>query len=167
MISLRSIALIVALFSLFVASAQEREQTAAGTRVDPSGIIGGRLDDANPREVFFLDGLRGEVIQFELRATDGDLDPVLAVFDNTGLLEFYRDDGDGGPTIAQEMTLNTNGRYFLVVGRFGHQLGSTAGAFELRLTRAGVISQEGNALRYGDSVIGAISHTEPQAYYTL
>ena len=159
--------LILALILVAPASAQEREPSDAGTRIDPSGIISGRLDDDNPREVYFIDGLRGEVIQFALSATDGDLDPVLAIFDSRGQLEIYQDDGANGLDVAHELTLKANGRYFVVVARFGYQLGSTAGEFELRLTRAGVISEEGSALRYGDSVIGTISQSEPQAYYTF
>ena len=159
--------LILALILVAPASAQEREPSDAGTRIDPSGIISGRLDDDNPREVFFIDGLRGEVIQFALSATDGDLDPVLAIFDSRGQLEIYQDDGANGLDVAHELTLKANGRYFVVVARFGYQLGSTAGGFELRLTRAGVISEEGSALRFGDSVIGTISQSEPQAYYTF
>ena len=162
-----ALVLILLLAQVLPASAQEREPSDAGTRIDPSGIISGRLDDDNPREIFFIDGLRGELIQFELRASDGDLDPVLAVFDNTGQLEFYRDDSAGGLGVTQELTLKANGRYFLVVGRFGYDLGSTEGEYELRLNRAGVISEQGSALRYGDSVIGTISQTEPQAYYTF
>lgn len=160
-------ALILLLAQALTGSAQERDPEDAGTRIDPSGIISGRLDDDNPREVFFIDGLRGEVIQFELRAIDGDLDPVLAVFDSRGALEFYRDDSAGSLGVSQDLTLKANGRYFLIVGRFGFQLGSSTGEYELRLIRAGVISEQGSALRYGDSVIGTISQTEPHAYYTF
>ena len=136
-------------------------------RSETDGIIRGQLDDRKPREVYYIDGLRGEVIQFELRATDGGLEPVLGVFDNTGNLEFYRNEAGSDRSIRQDLTLKTTGRYFVVVARFGHSLGSTAGSYELHMLRAGVLSEQGSALRYGDSVIGTISDAEPQVYYSF
>ncbi len=142
------------------------ELEAAAAARNEAGPIRGQLDEQNPRDVFTIDGLRGEVIQFELRATDGDLEPVLAVFDNTGQLEFHRGPS-GDSAIKQDLTLKATGRYFVIVARFGHSLGSTAGAYELNMLRAGVLSEQGSALRYGDSVIGTISDSEPQVYYSF
>ena len=162
---------ICALLSLALAwlpgAAQDDVSPSAAPHPQLGGLISGRLDDERPREVYTIDGLRGEVIQFELRATAGDLDPILAVFDNRGLLEFYRDDAAGQLGIAQDLTLKASGRYFVVVARFGHQLGSTAGSYQLNMIRAGVLSEQGSVLRYGDSVIGTISQAAPQVYYTF
>ena len=165
--TLRSTILILLALLMSPAWAQERELPGEAARPEPGGIIRGTLDDATPREVYFIDGLRGEVIQFELRATNGNLDPVLAVFDNTGVLEFARDDSAGELGVKRDLTLKATGRYFVVVGRFGYGLGSTVGDFELKMVRAGVLSEQGSALRFGDSVIGTISHSEPQVYYTF
>ena len=149
------------------AQAQGQDTTREEARNEPSGVIRGRLDDNNPREVFYIDGLRGEVIQFELRVIDGDLDLTLAVFDNTGNLELQRDDVGGAPGITQDLTLRATGRYFVVVSRFGQSLGTTSGRYELNMVRAGVLSEQGSALRFGDSVIGTIGDGEPQVYYTF
>lgn len=151
----------------FATFAQERDLPLDEAPSEPDGLLRGRLDDDKPREVYTVEGLRGEVIQFELRATDGNLEPVLAVFDNTGQLEFYRGLAGGEASIKHDLTLRATGRYFVIVARFGHSLGSTAGAYELHMLRAGVLSEQGSALRYGDSLIGTISDSEPQVYYSF
>ena len=108
-----------------------------------------------------------KVIQFSLRTASGNLDPVLAVFSSEGERIFSRDDTLGSQDAEQTLTLAETDRYLIVVGRFGYSLGSTSGVFELELSRAGVISEQGSALRYGDSVIDTITNTQPQVYYTF
>lgn len=147
--------------------AQETNLPAESTEVETGTQITGRIDDRNPRQVYYIDGLRGEVIQFELLATGGTLDPVLSVFDETGRLVLYRDDTNGDLNVEQNLTLTQSGRFFVVVGRFGYSLGATAGDYELRMERTGVLSEQGSTLRYGDSVIDTISDTNPQVYYTF
>ena len=144
-------------------AAQEPDPAQLGA----AGEIRGTLDDAMPRAVYTIDGLRGEVVQFEARALSGDLDPTLAVFDNGGALLFHRDDSGGDLGILGDLTLGASGRYFVVISRFGAALGTTSGEYSLRMTRAGVLSEAGSALRYGDSVIGTISDSEPQVYYSF
>lgn len=148
-------------------SAQSREVEADDAHIEHEGLISGFLDGDNPRDVFFVDGLRGEVIRFELTATDGDLDPVLAVFDDVGQLALFRDDSASTSGVYHDLTMQRTGRYFVVVGRFGYSLGATAGSYELRMTRKGVLSESGSTLRYGDSVIGAISDANAEVYYTF
>lgn len=149
------------------ALAQPRELPADDNAIDQDGVISGRLNDDNPRDVFTVEGLRGEVIGFELEAIDGDLDPMLSIFDNSGKLALHRDDSAAGLGVEQDLTMELSGRYFVVVARFGHSLGATAGAYELRMTRKGVLSEGGSALRYNDSVIGTISDTKAEVFYTF
>jgi len=147
--------------------AQEREVERGEVRIEHGGLLRGHLDDANPRDVYFVEGLRGELIRFELTASAGGLDPVLAVFDAQGHLQLYRDDGEGETAALADLTLPRTGRYFVVAGRFGYGLGSSAGAYELRMTRKGVLSAGGSSLRYGDSVIGTISKAQPEVSYSF
>ncbi len=149
------------------ALAQPRELPADDNAIDQDGVISGRLNDDNPRDVFTVEGLRGEVIGFELEAIDGDLDPMLSIFDNSGKLALHRDDSAAGLGVEQDLTMELSRRYFVVVARFGHSLGATAGAYELRMTRKGVLSEGGSALRYNDSVIGTISDTKAEVFYTF
>lgn len=146
---------------------QPREIDPGESNADQDGVVSGRLDADNPRDVFTIEGLRGEVIRFELEATDGDLDPVLSVFDNSGRLRLHRDDSAAGLGVQQDMTIENTGRYFVAVARFGYGLGTTAGAYELRMTRKGVLSEAGSSLRYSDSVIGTISDTSAEVFYTF
>ncbi len=146
---------------------QPREINADETDVQQDGLISGRLDDANPRDVFTVEGLRGEVIRFELEVTDGDLDPVLSVFDNSGGMALHRDDSATGLGVQHDLTMEKTGRYFVVVARFGYSLGRTAGDYELRMTRKGVLSEGGSTLRYNDSVIGTISDTDAEVFYSF
>ena len=162
-----SLILMLLLFVAPVASAQPREIDTDEAHIEHDGLISGHLDADNPRDVFFVDGLRGEVIRFELTATDGDLDPVLGVFDDIGRLTLFRDDSAGASGVYHDLSMERTGRYFVVVGRFGYSLGTTAGSYDLRMTRKGVLSESGSTLRYGDSVIGTISNTNAEVYYTF
>ena len=166
---MRFVCLCLILQLLFSAAtaAQSRELNADDARIEHDGLISGRLDDENPRDVYTVDGLRGEVIRFELTATDGDLDPVLGVFDEGGRMALYHDDSGGTTGVAFDLTMERTGRYFVVVGRFGYSQGTTDGAYDLRMTRKGVLSERGSTLRYGDSVIGTISNTNAEVYYTF
>jgi len=159
--------IVLILLTIIPTLAQETDLPAESESVEPGALITGRIDDRNPRQVYYIDGLRGEVIQFDLQATSGTLDPVLSVFNETGRLVFFRDDTNGNLNINQNLTLDQSGRYFIVVGRFGYSLGATSGDFELRMERTGVLSEQGSTLRYGDSVIDTISDTSPQVYYTF
>ncbi len=137
------------------------------TGVEPGTLITGTIDDATPRQVFYFEGSRGEVIRFQLQTTDGNLDPVMTVFDDTGMILFNRDDRDGNRDVAVMMTIPASTRFYVVVGRFGYSQGSTRGEFELVLERVGVISEQGTNLLYNIPVIDTISSTQPQIYYTF
>ncbi len=161
------IALILSLLLPVASLAQVSDLPADAAGISQAGNIRGQLDDANPRDVYFLDGLRGEVIGFELSAISGDLDPVLSVFDETGELALWQDDAAGGLGAQADLTIARTGRYFIIVGRFGQQRGNSIGEYSLRLNRKGVLSERGSTLRYGDSVIGTISDANPEVYYTF
>lgn len=130
-------------------------------------IITGELDNRTPRAIYTFTGRRGEVVRLSMRATNGDLDPVMSVFDSRGQILLRRDDADGARDINYTLTLETNERYFVVVGRFGYSVGSTSGSYELLLERIGVASVAGSTLRYGDAVQNTISNIQPQVYYTF
>lgn len=149
------------------ALAQPQDVAASGPEPAADGVISGRLDDSNPSDVYTVEGLRGEVIRFELEASAGDLDPVLSVFDEGGRIRLRRDDSAAGLGAQHDLTIETSGRYFVVVARFGYGLGKTAGDYELRMTRKGVVSAAGSTLRYNDSVLGTISDTSAEVYYTF
>lgn len=163
----RAYVLLALLLLSSTALSQPRDINASEPEFQQDGLISGRLDDANPRDVFAVEGLRGEVIRFELTVTEGDLDPVLSVFDNSGGLALHRDDSAAGFGVQHDFTMERTGRYFVVVARFGYSLGATSGSYALRMTRKGVLSEGGSTLRYNDSVIGTISDTNAEVFYTF
>ncbi|MDX2162103.1 MAG: pre-peptidase C-terminal domain-containing protein [bacterium] len=146
----------------------------AAARQEPAGTltydrpVSGRIDDAAPRAAYLFDGLRGEVVTLTLRVTDGDLDPILTVIDGDGNPLAVRDDGGAGRDLRVEFVrIPRSAAYNVIVGRFGIDVGTTSGAFELEISREGVSFSSGSALRYGDSVYNTISDMTPQVYYTF
>lgn len=147
-----------------ITGAQEPDETS----VSYGGLVTGRISNQTPRAVYYFDGLRGEVISIRLEATSGDLDPVLTVMDLSGRVIASADDSDGVRNVViGALNVPSSSRYYVVVGRFGYGLGSTAGEYELELSRIGVSSASGSALRYGDSVINNITDMTPQVFYSF
>lgn len=130
--------------------------------------ITGEITRSQVRNIYYFDGLRGEVIAIGLQTTRGDLDPILTLIDSNGRVIIQRDDGDGGRNVSiPAFTIPQSLRYYVIVGRFGMALGNTTGTFELNVERIGVSGESGSALRYGDSVINNITTMSPQVYYSF
>lgn len=128
----------------------------------------GRLDNRTARQVYTFEGLRGEFITIRLSVTSGDLDPVLLLVGADDTVLMARDDSVGGRgEVVGQLQLPGNGRYRLIVGRFGGPIGSTSGQYELRIDRSGVSSESGSALRYGDTVVNVITNDQPEVYYSF
>ena len=147
-------------------AAAQDEEDGSGLRY--GAAMTGRLGNNTPRAVYYFEGLRGEVVAINLRVTSGDLDPVLTVLDNSGQLIASYDDREGRrvPEIPS-LRLPQSDRYYVVVGRFGYALGTTAGEYELRIERIGVSSASGSMLRYGDQITNRINDMTPQLYYSF
>ncbi len=162
--------LLAALLALAAcAAAPARAQDGAAEGGLAYGTVNsGRITDSAPRAAYYFEAQRGEVIAITLTVTSGDLDPVLLVLDEAGAVLASLDDSAGSrvPQVAS-LVIPRSGRYFVIVARFGYTLGTTAGAYELRIERVGVSSASGSALRYGDQVINRISDMQPQLYYTF
>ncbi len=143
------------------------QEDSAGQDVLPGTRLTGTIDEAQPRFVSFFEGSRGEVLRVRVVVQSGTLDPVVSLFDDTGMVIFTRDDSDIPQEIDTTLTIQTTGRHYLVIGRFGYEQGVTKGIFELTLERVGVVSDQGTNLLYDVPVINAISSTQPQVYYTF
>lgn len=145
----------------------------AGAQEFGYGIsVNGTLNDATPRMVYTLDGLRGDVIAIDLRVNSGNLDPMLTVIGSDGTVLALSDDAtlegrDSSDLHLESLHIPRNDRYSLVVARFGYLLGTTSGSYTLEVDRIGVSSASGSALRYGDSVYNTITDAAPQVYYTF
>ncbi|MCC6804956.1 MAG: PPC domain-containing protein [Anaerolineae bacterium] len=134
--------------------------------------VSGTLNDATPRVIYTLDGLRGDVIAIDLRVNSGNLDPMLTVIGSDGTVLALSDDAtlegrNNRDLHLESLHIPRNDRYSLVVARFGYLLGTTSGSYTLEVDRIGVSSASGSALRYGDSVYNTITDASPQVYYTF
>jgi hypothetical protein len=108
------------------------------------------------------------VIAITLTRTDGDLDPYLLLTDEQGIiLAVSDDDGPGVDARISFTRVPADGRYFVIVTRFGQEHGSTAGDYTLLLERIGAGMTEDTVLAYGDSVLGRITQDEPILFYFL
>lgn len=158
--------LLVAMFIIIPVQAQDTPNDQ--TSLNYGAQIIGEISRTQDRNVYYFDGLRGEVVSISVTATKGDLDPILTLIDANGRVIAQRDDGDGSRNVRiPALTIPQSFRYYVIVGRFGMGLGSTTGTFNLKIERIGVSGESGSALRYGDSVINNISHMSPQVYYSF
>ena len=168
---LRALALAGLLLALPLSSAplHAQDAPAASTNAPPLLPYGetrtGQIDNSAPRSEIRFDGLRGDLIRLALDVTAGDLAPVVLLLDADGQVIAQRE-AAGGLRI-ENVRLPSSGVYTVVIMRFGAGLGSTAGAFALRLDRVGASAVTGSALRYGDAVIGEVRPDEPTLYYTF
>ncbi|MEO1440888.1 MAG: PPC domain-containing protein [Chloroflexota bacterium] len=159
------------LFAVFIivtvwtssALAQPEEATPIAFDVE----VEGQLDNLTLSETFSFSGKRGEFVSVELLTTTGNLDPVLTMLNSNGDVMLSVDDGVGRGTRIDSVRVPASGVYYLTVSRFGGAVGTTRGGFTLLLSRVGVSSESGSALRYDDTVINTISDGEPLLYYTF
>jgi hypothetical protein len=158
---------LVLLLLAFLLLAPAKAQQGIAQSIEVGTLVEGRIDNNTPRTVYSINGTRGAVMTLRLNPTSGNLDPVLSMFDPNGNLLFRRDDHAGTLGIQITITFENNGVYLLVVGRFGYELGTSSGDYELTIERVGVSSQEGSTLLYGVPVMGTISNTQPQVFFTF
>lgn len=139
-----------------------------GTPIGYGARLSGTINDRTPRMVYYFDGARCDVLGIRAVVTSGSLDLLLNLFDADGRSVFYRDDTNGSSSSsADAVRIPRSDRYYLVVGRFGHALGTTTGDYELSVERVGVSPASGCVLRYGDTVPNTITDLDPQLYYSF
>ncbi len=98
--------------------------------------VKGVLSDGNPLEEWVFWGFAGQVVSLIVETTDGNLDPVLEVIGPDGFTVATNDDLDSLVRDAglEALSLPLSGRYTARVSRYQGEAGTTAGAYELRLT---------------------------------
>lgn len=158
--------LIIICLVLAVSNSSAQDNTSIETLAIGSSVSG-QIDDATPRIAYSLNGSRGAIVRVRLRATAGNLDPILLIIDPSGNILVNRDDTAGSLNIDLTLTFQENGLYTLVVGRFGYALGTTSGEFDLTLERVGVSSDEGSSLQYGIPITNTITNTQPRLFFTF
>jgi hypothetical protein len=96
----------------------------------------------------------------------------LSLLSGDGALLARADDTTVFDAALENFALPESGLYFLIAGRFGGAIGTTSGAFSLRLERTGIAAdprlQTGAvALRYGDNVVGELNDAQFRQLYTF
>ena len=166
---------ICGLFVLGVATTAQEDPTPSPT-AEPlpdnlivyGQVVTGQINNNAPLATYTFDARRCDFLAVQVRATSGNLDPVLTVLDNTGAAIFTRDDSEGNTDVRFEpLSIPRNGRYSIVVGRFGYSLGTTSGGYELFIERIGNGSANFCAMRYGDAVTNSIDGTQPELWYSF
>lgn len=153
---------------LFICVSSAFAQDEEDAVIPYGAVVTGQISNGTPRESYQFDALRCDFISVRLRATSGDLDPVLTITDDSDAAIFSRDDANGSRNVTFEpLRIPKSGRYTVTVGRFGYSLGSTTGSYELLIERIGNGSAYGCALRYGDTVINTVTDMEPEVYYSF
>jgi hypothetical protein len=152
---------------LWAASAHAQDELTPSALLEYGQTVEAPLSAATPRAVFAFEALRGEVVAVRVAVTRGDLTPILAVMDNTGAALAASDMPVGGVIRFDSVRIPRSERYYIIVGRFGLDIGTTTGAFTLTVERVGVSSASGSSLRYGDSLINTIDADDPQFFYTF
>ncbi len=132
----------------------------------------GRLNDASPVDRLAFEGQRGDVIGITTRATSGNLDSILRLEREDGTLIAANDDADGVNAVLSGIELPEDGRYIVVVTRFGARLAGSAGNYELfvnLLYRNRAESSGGAAqpITYGARVVGALDAQTTERRYAF
>ncbi|MCU0511492.1 MAG: DVUA0089 family protein [Anaerolineae bacterium] len=87
---------------------------------------------------FVFSGRTGDVVDIQMLADSGDLDPLLILADAAGTELVFNDDdtsaGAGKNSFIRAFELPADGQYTIIASRFQQDLGSTTGTFTLSLT---------------------------------
>ncbi len=159
---MKAIALAVLLLGIFAARADAQEIAYGVT-------VRGRITDSAPRVVHTFEGLRGEIVSISLTFS-GALQPIVLLAGMAhGVLPtaFDADGAPGRDVQVASLLLPASDTWQLIIARFGGALGTTSGEYALTITRVGVSSQAGSALRFGDTVYNTITDSEPRFFYSF
>lgn len=162
---MRSIAL--AVFGMLLLGVLTPRATAQ--QIAYGATVRGRITDTQPRVVHTFEGLRGEIISISLTFT-GTIEPIVLLAGAAhGVLQdaLDADSAPGRDLQIASLLLPASDTWQVIIARFGGALGTTSGEYALTITRVGVSSQAGSALRFGDTVYNTITDAEPRFFYSF
>ena len=115
---------------------------ATGEALASGETATGQIDNASFARVYCIEAESGDIITASMTRTDGDLDPVLLLLDESGASLAGNDDAGAGSDAYLEHLIDAPeaaaqaGRreYLLVATRYAGEHGATAGKFALTLT---------------------------------
>jgi hypothetical protein len=146
---------------------------AGGGMITLGQTVTGSISDTAFEQDWTFDGSAGDIVTITMVdvSADGSLDTYLSLLDSSGIEVTYNDDGgsmDIGPLDSQilDFVLPADDTYTIRASRFGGDMGSGAGAYELTLEE-GQASVPVGSLSYGETVSGTISDEEYRQDWTF
>jgi hypothetical protein len=142
--------------------------SASGCAIRYGDTVTNTLNDVTPEAWYRFSAERGDMVNLHMRATGGNLDPVLTVVDGGGFALQTNDDASEGVIDAAitALLIPADGSYFVRASRYGN----THGNFVLTLQEA-ANSGMGNSplaaipLRPNSTIEGTLSAENPAQYY--
>ncbi|MDL1900775.1 hypothetical protein FBR02_08400 [Anaerolineae bacterium CFX9] len=92
----------------------------------------------NKFDVYFFQGLAGQVVNIAMNNTSGTLDPTLYLIGPLGNLVAENDDavaGENTNSLIADFTLPQDGQYIIIATHYGALYGGTTGTYQLTLTQ--------------------------------
>lgn len=136
-----------------VAASQILNEAQSITRDTP---VKGALFDGQFYQAYSFDGKANELISASVVRTAGSLDTLLQIVDASGNLLDVNDDADQTTTNStlSNVRLLRDGKYTLIVTRYGKDIGGSEGEYDLTLTGpTGELPPEVSALNLPDGAI--------------
>lgn len=95
----------------------------------------GQIEGENYYVIYRFSAQRGEVVNLTMTRINGDLDPVIDLFDPDGIYLITGDDESGTLNAAiRNYTIPTDGVYYIQATRYGRLDGTTTGLFSFQLS---------------------------------
>ena len=105
--------------------------------------VTGRVNDGNPDDEYVFEAAAGDIITIAMNKTSGDLDPLLRLLDADGDGLTSNDDGGADRNaLISDFSAPYTGEYTIRATRYNGADGSSAGAYELTLTREQVSASD-------------------------
>ncbi len=139
----------------------------------------GTIDRRNVEFAFVFVGEQGTVINIQMIAESGDLDPYLLLLDESGEILIENDDdpqGSGRDAFIGDFVVPVTGNYMIIASRFRREQGSTTGDFTLMVSQAEASAEvteqptaiEGVPNIGADTIVeGTIDDDNPTAEFTI
>jgi hypothetical protein len=103
-------------------------------------VVSGLIEDGHSLEEYVFFGQQGDVIQIMMERASGSLDSLVTLYDSDRKQIAFDDDSGGEQNaMIERFVLPRDDMYILVASRYERELGTTSGAYILRLelVRAG------------------------------
>ncbi len=143
-----------------------------GTEIAYGETVEGRINDADPSDTWLFEGEAGDVVTIAMRATNGNLDPLLYLYNPQGSQLAANDDsGRSLDAAIVSFRLPSSGTHTILATRFGGPGGYSSGSYELTLStgqdEGSGQGTGGGEIAYGETASGQIADADPSDAWTF